>query len=359
MQLKKRQLAKKIRIPVILILIILLAASLYGSYYIYRQPPKIDKKIPAYKFAHKGNLTYHAKIKPNMVFKETTLGPGQTIYRKLLESFTARFSYQYEADKPAELQGTYSIIATLEAKDMWKLDFILEPRTGFSKKGEKISLTKERAIDIDYFQEILKQVNEELGVSARDPKLVIKANVNLKAATREGTIEKKLSPTMIIPLTAGVFQVDGELSVDKKGSIDKIVAVTNPIKKKWPYVLTLTIMLVIVLVAFITLTQNKHGIPLARKKEMEFWKKYGERMVKVNDELFPAKVITLNSMDDLVKVADELGKPFVYQEAVPGSPPACYVFDGPIAYRFTRSDDYAKVNYPSHYPSKTESPSLS
>lgn len=359
MQIKKKQLAGILRIPIIILLGTLFTASFYGLYYINQKPATIEKQIPTYNYEHKGDITYQAHIKPNMVFKETTLGPGKTIYSKLLESFNIYYSYQFEADKPAKLKGTYNITATLEAKDMWKLDFVLEPQTKFNETGKNFSFNKERPINLDYFKEIVKQVDDELGVSAREPKLIIKANINLEADNAEGTVKDSLAPTMIIPLTSGAFQVDGELSVNKNGSLSKTLPVPNPIKEKWVYALTLAVFLGMLLVLFLLLTQNKPVNADKRKNEIEFWKKYGDRMVKVTDELFPAEIISLNSMEDLVKVADELGKPIIYRDAINSKDTSsCYVFDGPTAYKYIMCDN-EKINYdPNCVSKKMEIPNV-
>ena len=69
----------------------------------------------------------------------------------------------------------------------------------------------------------------------------------------------------------------------------------------------------------------------------KLWKQNGERMVRLGkdfimpDQLIP---ISLPSIEDLIKVADEACKPIIYQEiGLDHDVPACYVIDGLTVYQ--------------------------
>lgn len=341
MKLNKKCLNGKIRKPLILLFSLLFLGALYCLYYLYRQPADIVKEEPVYAYKHQGDIGFRAVIKPNTVFKETTImDPGKTIYRGLMESFTATYAYQFRADQPAEIKGTYNVTATIEAKDMWKLDYVLVPQTAFSQSGKEVAFHNERTLDLAYFEQVIKLVDTELGVNAREPKLIVKTNINLEADTGEQVLKEQLAPTMIIPLTSGSFQVgeDG-LTAKKEGSLTKKITAPNPIKGKTIYTQGAAIVLGALLICLILLTQNRPLIQDPRKSRQEFWrnfwKKYGDRIIKTNHEPNPAESISVNSMDDLVRVADELSKPIIYKEVFSANAPAaCYVLDGPTAYKY-------------------------
>jgi len=338
-QIKKRKLGKKIRITVIILCACFLAASLGGAYFIYQKPAARDKNVPVYHYRHQGELTYRARIKPNMVFSKAVLGPGETIYTNLLESFDAECSYRFNADKPARLKGTYSVTATLEAKDMWSLDYVLVPRTGFNEEGRSFSFSKGFPVDLAYFSAVIEQVNEQLGVNAREPKVIIRENISLEAVTAEGTVQEELAPTMTIPVTTGAFMVEGDLSEEKEGELNTAVAVPEPLKARLDDALILAAVFGLLLVLFILLTENKAVREAGRRqKEAEFWKKYGERLIQAKGEIVPREAIYLDSMEELVKVADETGRPVIYHDGGPEAVPYCYVFDGATAYSYCLGD---------------------
>jgi len=103
-------------------------------------------------------------------------------------------------------------------------------------------------------------------------------------------------------------------------------------------------MLGLLLILFFFFTENKLGEVDERKKVIDLiWRKYGERLVKVQEKVLPTEklnIIPLNSLEDLVKVADELGKPVIYQEkANPGDFPVLYVFESSIAFKYQPGTD--------------------
>lgn len=69
------------------------------------------------------------------------------------------------------------------------------------------------------------------------------------------------------------------------------------------------------------------------------YKKYGPFLVEAEatHEESQASVVSLATIDDLVKVADELGKPVVHQESAPGEE-VFYVLDGLVRYEFRLKD---------------------
>lgn len=335
-KLNKKQINKYARMALILILAVLFLAALYGLYYIYHRPAQIEQEVPSYIFEHNAGITYSAAIKPNTVFKETALGPGKTIYRKLMDSFTTISTYQYKADKAAKIKVTYNVIATLEAKDMWKLNFVLVPQTNFAREGKEASFRNEQPVDLTYFDQVVKMVDEEIGVSAREPSLTITTNINLEADTGEGVIKENMAPHIIIPLAAGSLKVEGEPSIQKEGSMNQKIMLPNPLKGKFIYAQAAAAASGLLLLLFLLFTQNK--LLKLDSYEIfwnEFWRKYRDRIIKINHNLYPDNFIAVNSMEDLVKVADELAKPVIFRDGASVSEPAaCYVFDGPTVYRY-------------------------
>jgi hypothetical protein len=67
-------------------------------------------------------------------------------------------------------------------------------------------------------------------------------------------------------------------------------------------------------------------------------KRYGERMAEASGPMPAASgdnTVTLDSIEDLVKVADELGKPVVHYKPGAGGVHSYCVFDGTTCYQYT------------------------
>ena len=345
MVLKKKEISKKIRFTATVWLGFLFALSLVGLYLVYHAPATQEKEVSVYNYEHKGEIGYQALVRPSIINPQTMLGPGEPFFYTLLESLNTLHSYQFQGDKPALIKGTYSVVATLESKEMWQKDFILIPPTEFSAKGQNASIDMERPVNLAYFQALLEQIEDELGVSAREPKLTVKQNIHVEATTEDGTIKEQLSPTMIIPITTGAISVEGELSMPGRGSLTKTIIVPDrtmgTLQNNFVYLIFGAVFIGLAWLAFVILTINKVVITNKYQQEMDWIRKnHRERIVQVNGNIPAAARISLNSFGDLAKVADELSKPIVNQIPCERGEKQFYcVFDGPTAYIYTLSNN--------------------
>ena len=340
---KKKEIPKKVRLTGAVLLGFLFTLSLAGLYFVHNDPATHEKEISVYNYEHKGEISYQAVVRSSTINSQTMPGPGEPIFYNLLESLNTFHSYQFQGDKPATIKGTYGVAATLESKDMWKKDFILIPPTEFSAEGQKASIDIGRTVNLAYFQALLGQIEDELGVSAREPKLTIKLNIDVEATTEDGTIKEQLSPSMIIPITTGAIFVEGELSTPGRGSLTKTITVPDKtmgtLQNNFVYLVFGAASVGLALPAFVILTGNKVVIINRYKQQIDWiWKNHRERIVLVNENIPEAECIPLKSFEDLAKVADELSKPIVNRIVYErGEKQYYYVFDGPTAYIFTLS----------------------
>ncbi len=334
MRLGKIELGKKVRVAILLLLMLLLAASLYNLYRVYREPTVVSKNLPVYSYEQRGQIDYQVQIRPNSIFNETTLGPGQTYYAKLVKSIDAVCSYRFTADAAAEMKADYRIVAVVEAPKMWRKEFILVPETAVQATGKTLVFSRPFAIDLESYNQFLKSVNEELGVNAREPRLVIRADIDLEARSAAGRVAEKLAPTMEIPLTSGEFRIVGNLTPQKSAALTRTVQIPDPdaqerrIKACIPPV---ALFLLLVVFSLVTAGRSSAGPDLVEV----VWRQHGDRMVRAGDDFsLPEDLITvsLSSLEDLVKVADEAGKPLIYQEGAPPHKFTCYVIDGLTVY---------------------------
>lgn len=355
MRLGKIGLGKKLRTGILLLLVLLLAASLYNLYRVYREPPVVSKSLPVYSYEHRGQIDYRVQIGPNSIFNETTLGPGQTYYTKLVKSIAAVCGYRFTADAAAEMKADYRIVAVVEAPKMWRKEFILVPETGVQTTGKTLAFSRPFTINLESYHRFLKSVNEELGVSAKEPKLVIRADIALEARSAAGRVAEKLAPTMEIPLTSGEFRIGGNLAPQKSAALTRTVQTPDPgaeerrIRAAVPPVV---LFLILVVFPLVTVSRKPAGPDVVEL----VWRRYGERMVRAgNDFALPEDLITvsLSSLDDLMKVADEAGKPVIFQEEASPHKFACYVIDGLTVYRCRIAEFDQSVNATAFVSSRT------
>jgi hypothetical protein len=340
--IQKREIKRQTR-QVFLIVAGLLCATSLGNFLltcrtVYVKPSMVESCIDTYRYSHKGDMNYQVYLKPNSIFAKTIVGPGQTYFSKLVDYMHLVYTYQFSADSLTALKGSYIITATVEAKDSWQKEFILVPLTSFVSEGKQFSFTKNYPLQLNQFLDFLKKVNDEIGVTARDPRLIIKATTYIKGVTASGTIQDTIVPTMVIPLNTGSFQVEGALTEDSEGSLYQTTQVTAPgLEQKKARLFSWLIITVLLGLLFLLLLLFTKGKLIKIDEQALIQKKYGSRMIPLPDDrhLFSGvTVISLSSIDNLVRVADELAKPIfkvVTQEKLLVS---YYVFDCRVVYQY-------------------------
>lgn len=341
MCLRKMGLGKKTRLFLLVIAGLLIALSLYNMYRVFQEPLMVNKHVPVYSFRHQGKMDYRVQLKPNTIISETEMGPDKTYYSKLVKSIDTDFSYHYTADQPAKLKVIYGVIAVVESPKMWKKEFPLVPETVLEDEGKTISFNRPFSFNLESYQEYLKNANEQLGVSAKEPRVVIRADVNVVADSAAGKSSEKLTPSMEIPLDSGEFKIGGTLSPEDSGALTAAQMVPNPglWERKIRAVLFLGILILLGAILLLR-TEVKESVPI---REVDLiCKQYSDRLVKADkDFLVPDDLVfvPLDSMDDLIKVADEAGKPLIFQDAAaPDMKPICCVLDGLTVYKYMITD---------------------
>ncbi len=336
MRQSKIEIHKNHRIIILVVLCLLLTGSFYNLYRVYRESSTVSKDVPVYSYQHQGKLDYQVKIKPNSLFNEKTLGPGESYYTNLVEAIDAHCSYNYTADQPAKLTVSYMVVAVVREPEVWSKEFFLIPETVVEGEGKEISFSRPFSFNLKNYEEFVNTANRELGVYAESPQVAIEARINVTAEQ----VRDELSPTMIIPLGMSEFEITGTMAPQEKGALKDSVLVPNPgLRGKRVIATLLAVVIMLLSVLFVLRTESKKPVPVSEIDRAidKLWKQNGERLVRVGkdfimpDQLIP---ISLSSIEDLIKVADETCKPIIYQENSHNHHiPTCYVIDGLTVYQ--------------------------
>lgn len=284
------------------------------------------------RYEGKGRFDYEVSLKPNKLYDTTvlksealpvaeppafpqTLGPGLLYFPKIIDKIAASFSYQFLCDSPisAQLQEV-EVTVTIENPANWSRSLVVVPET--NKVG---NFTISFPIDIGYFTRVIDAIGQETGVRGSSHNIVIKASVYTVALTDLGNINEVYTQTLSVKLEANTLAFDKELSGSKSGSIGGAVVVeASGGGSRAPWIICLVIALLAL--GYFGWSQTQLRVATVSAGEAEAArarKKYRQMMVDV-EELPGVKptetVIPLNSLDDLVRIADDLVKPVLHQE---------------------------------------------
>jgi hypothetical protein len=262
-----------------------------------------------------------------------TLGPGLVYFPRIIDNIKVSFSYQFSCDSPVNQQSEeVEVTAIIENPDNWSKSLVLVPKTG--KIGD---FTLSFPVDIHYFNEVIDAIGRETGAGGGSYNLNIKADVHTFASTDLGTVDEGYTQTLEGTLKGNTLTFGKELSQSKSGSIGGTTAHTGSEKGglKTPWLGGLVIAVLALCYLGWNQTQLKPAISEVDAEAARARKKYRQVIVDI-EELPEAKpneiIVPLSSLDDLVRIADDLVKPVLHQVREGGH--IYCTIDGSVRYRY-------------------------
>ena len=344
-RIKKKKIQNNIRLAVIAILgviLIISAYSTYGAYVAYEQPITTEESVPIVEYTHTGKFSYIAYLKNNTVYNTNILYPGQgNIFKKITDHINASLSYRFSCNKIADMAGIYEITAKIQT-DLWSKEYTVTSNTAFSSNGSTANFNINFPIDYANFERIVNQINNETGVNAADTTLIISCNIDIVAKTNEGNIYDSFAPSLSIPLKTNIIEIDGNLTQSKSGVLEETQTIVqeNSIEQSVYWGLTSVIFLVALALFYIFTKSDRIILNKADKQVKKILKKYGEWIVETEKlpVLVGSKMISTKSLDDLVKISEELGKPIIYTITNSEKKHVFYVLDDQMHYQYVIPD---------------------
>jgi uncharacterized protein DUF5305 len=137
----------------------------------------------------------------------------------------------------------------------------------------------------------------------------------MEVETDKGNIQETYSPGIIIPLNGNYFEIGGNLKDEKNGTIEDTKTITLPMDKKKVTILGIAAVICLIGIVFVIFFTKSVVIDEHEKALKKIFKKHGDRFVALNTEAivtFKNRNV-VKSIDDLVKISDEIGKPIMYK----------------------------------------------
>jgi len=319
----KIKINKNLKLGLIFIMVILISIISFIMFRLIKYPGFEEKKVSLFSYTNKSYVDYVVFLKPNLLYEQKVLGEDEIYITEFIDKINATFYYKYTGERIADINGDYEIIARVEGtvirdKDeqvIWKKDFQLLPKENFNTKDKTVSIRKAVEFDLYTYNEFARQVIEASKVNA-NTRLRIIMNVNIQGETDKGVIKDNITPSMIIPLNTSYFYITGNLSEEKSGSIEGTIQIQLPTNKKQVLFYGVIIgILSLLLISIVTFTESASIKDPLEKKLKQIIKKHGDRLVALNNEISIASesCSKVKSIDDLVRIADEIGKPIMYR----------------------------------------------
>ena len=341
---KRIKLPTNIRLGVIGIIFLFLVFSTFSANAIEEKPKVTVKTDITLSYSQNGNFDYIVYLTDNMVYDgRATLKPQDSLiaFRNIVDHIDASFTYSFSSSEPANVTGEYILTARIET-DMWNKQFTLASGQFNNNFNEKFP------IDYLYYENVTATINAETGVTAANPQLIIECNIyNLKVQTDENTFDPgRFNPSTTVSLNEKIIDFSDTLRNQICGvkiNEEKIYSSeTNQEKEQW----TANAYIFIIIIIIFSLVTKGDVIKLneIEKQVKKINKKYGEWIVEVDKppkRPLGAEIVPIKSLEDLMKISEELGKPVIHSTPSPATNEehTFYVFDENIQYKHILSNN--------------------
>jgi hypothetical protein len=303
------------------VLCLILALLFSGMAYYELKVPKYEEQEKVYyTYQSSCNISYRVFLKPNLMFDRTFLGEGRNYVYKYIDYVDVRFVYQFEGSDHANLKTNYKITGYLEGlhgkenEVLWSKEYALSPLKTEEETNKNKRIDIKVPLTLDHYQNIKETIFTESEINSPVVLRVV-FDVHTLAETAKGTLEDSLSPYIIIPVGERVFKIEGEPKASGKDTQIEKIRIIKPVNTRMVAVL-FSLSFVFLALAVLTIDFIRATPPLDdfERAIARIFKEYGERLAGI-EHAVPyqrANIISINSIEDMIKIADEVDQPVFY-----------------------------------------------
>ncbi len=318
-------LRQNIRRAIGLVGLIALATGAIGLFRLM-QPSEENVETVISSYVIQADATYKVAYKANELFKEKLQAEGQVYSAALTEYIEVDYLIETASTAPTDIETQYHITVHLEGfqqRGETKLPIYHQifpiAEKAQSDSGSKAVLEETVRIDPQTYRNYAERADQTLGgTAARELYLMLEGKVLI------GDKEESFSHAIVLPVRKESFYelTKGE-PVNISGDITEVTSaqVTPSIKARIPWAAGAAAGAILLIFVFF-FTKNLRGNELWRADLRSIMKKYGSRMVFV-EELPSTEgkpILRLNEINGMVGLAEEMRKPILYTAEEDGLP---------------------------------------
>lgn len=284
-----------------------------------------QQKYTLYSYDNSAKVNYEVFLIPNQLYSEKSLKEGKVYITSFVDYLDTNFTYEYNSEIAGKVNGKYNVSAVLEgyledekgSKTLWKKEYELLPEKNFNGNDKIVTVQSKIPVNIKEYNAFVEKISEATGFNC-NTRLTIMWNTEIEVKTDKKTINEKLTPTIEIPLNTKYFEIKGNLTDEKKGTAEETrKVISSTYNKKISIYGTVAGLCVVMLLFLIFLTTKMPELNLISKRRNKIFKEHGSRMVASYNDFadFKANIIEVFSIDDLVRIADDIGRPILYKNS--------------------------------------------
>ena len=286
-----------------------------------------------------GQFNYTATA-PSGIYDSDVAQTGDPIFPQLTHNVPVKFDYQFTAERPVTVAGTYSLDLDISDGNGWRRTLKLQPEQPF----EGPSFTASGIVDLAKIKELTTSFEKQTGSAPRTYTLTVVPAVHLRGDLAGQVLQDEFRPRLDFQLDQAVMQpiISGDASPYKPvqpGIIKSQSTAANALSLLvWKADVASVRRIAPIAFGLALLGLIAVGGPLfyalQHDEALRIRLNYNTLLVAVREHsAFESEyVIDVASIDDLAKLAERIGGPMLY---MPSDLSHGYVVrDGGITYRY-------------------------
>ena len=298
--------------------------SMLGVYFTHELPTEDIETTTLLTYKHVGTYDYTAKLSSNVIYNQTELKPGQgTLYTEITEYINTTFSYTFESSQESNITIEYKIDVILPS---WSKAFNIVPQTKLNSVGNSTKFSNNHLVNITSLQELKGIVEQETRIRVTDYNVTIRPEIHTIASNNIATIDGYFTPTMTMTFRHGTpegnyISITGLEHTTPYAITDtKKIPLRGVMNQRYASYVFCAITLSALVATTWAYTRTLKPSLKPKKPMEEIIAPYEEIIVEITGEPPSGQTAMVKTLEDLVKVADLLGKPVLSYEKAPSTP---------------------------------------
>ena len=322
----------------IMMLVVLACASIALAAFAVTRPTSRDVSEEI-TYQQTGAFGYSAAA-PAGLFDSNIIQTGEPLFPQLMREATFNFDYRLEAGRPADLRGSYRLVAEIAAINGWRRTIVLRPATTFSGSA----FTANGVLELANVQALMSRFEQQTGLEHQQYTLAIVPELAVEGTLAGHALHDKFAPRLEFRLDQTQMQLVGAGNTEEdplKPSKPGIIKYTHVEPDVIPLLfLRLEVPLArwigagglgfaLVGLLWIGLRVLHSGRP---DQAMRIRSKYGALLIDVagGDPQPGERVVELAAIEDLAKLAEKSGQMILHAQS--GATHRYCVYDDGLCY---------------------------
>ncbi len=306
-----------------------------------------EKNQYLYSYETQKSDNYEVLLKPNKFYTSKSLPKDLYYASKSIDKIILEFKYDFNGSKETDINYNYNIIANMVAtvannndkgKEVWNREFtILENKSSNTNKKE-FSINEKVDIDYEYYNNLARSYEETYGISI-DAVLKVYFNISYNINIQGFEDNKKINDyiELDIPITNTITNIEEKYQNITSEEIMPQNADGTSATKIIYYILS-AIFMIIALALFIIMKKfiKKSPKEMYKSNINHVLKYYKDLIVTVSNKpnFNHLKLMELNSIDDLIDVAEQNNSNIIHYEAIENEKSELYVIINEYLYMY-------------------------